>query len=347
MFEEKTQDVILQAMLDNAAAMSDVDLTEGSFTSNALSVAAMAIEDAYQDAETVMANALPDSCDREHLIRFAEARGMEPYPASAARYGVTCNVELPVGFRLTDGLLNFTVTEAGTSAVIQCDTAGTEGNTPTIGESLDAIDYIDGFESCSVTSIVARGTDEEDTEGFRARYLAAIDVSGQFGNEAFYSNIAQGVHGIGKTLVVYDEDKVNIYLLAEGNALPSTAQVAEVQQTAQEQAPVGHTVEAYSPHIIQFDMEATGITPASENTAENQDKIRRFTEEYFFEDRKNFGKNRVMYWSRLTAYVLLHLEQSGSGITSLTVNRVNDSPDDTCSLFSTIFLSVKSMTFNT
>lgn len=325
MFENVTQDTILSEMLEDAAELSDVDLAEGSFVYNALSVAAMALEDAYSDADAVMANAMADTCDREHLIRFAKAKGLEPREATKAQYALECNVELPVGFQLTDGEFDYTVLTEGTTPTAQIETAGSAGNDRTVGLQLSAVDYIDGFETCEITARTGRGEDEEDTEDFRARYFEALDVRGMFGNKAFYKELAMSVDGVEQVGMIYRGGVLYVGVLGPGNAFVSESVNTAVSDLLTENAPFGHTVSVNDlvsmSDSAALNLNVSGITPSSENTEANQDLISTIIQDYIYKMRDNFDTTRYLYGSRLHSYVLAKLEEAGSGITSLTIKK--------------------------
>ena len=314
-------------MLEKAAEISDVTLTEGSFVYNALAVVAMALEDAYTDAEAVMDNAMADTCDREHLIRFAKSKGLVPKPATKAQYALECNVELPTGFRLTDGTNDYTVLTAGTTPTAQIETEGSAGNDYTVGTELSAVDYVDGFETCVITGRVGIGEDEEDTEVFRQRYFDALDVSGMFGNEAFYKRMTQSVEGVEQVGVTYNNGIVKVGVLGPGNTFPSQDVRSAVFNLLYDSAPLGHMCQILNlgaaPYKQTEALKVTNITPASANTQINQALIQQIIEDYYFRLRDGFEKTRYIYHDRLVGYITTKLEETGADVTGLDVVKGN------------------------
>lgn len=197
MFENQTQETILERMIEEAG--SEVPVFEGTLVYSALSLCAVALEDAYDKLEEIYLNAFEDTCDREHLIRFARKKNLFPYQATKARYIVSANVSLTSGDELTDGEKNFTAISNGSPAVIECETPGKEGNT--ISGDLSPVTYIEGFENCTVLSQIVKGEDEEETESFRERYLDALNVKPQYGNIRGYKEITENIEGVGKAYV--------------------------------------------------------------------------------------------------------------------------------------------------
>ena len=343
MFENVTQDSILAEMLTHAAEISDVALTEGSFVYNALSVAAMALEDAYGDAEAVMDNAMADTCDREHLIRFAKAKGLTPRPATKAKYTLSCNVELTIGTRLTDGEHDYTVLTEGATPTAQIETEGTAGNGVLNGTELFAVDYIADFETCTVTAREMVGEDEEDTEDFRARYFEAIDASGMLGNAAFYCNLALTVDGVEEVIVAYEEDDGDVWVAVQG---PGKTNVSEsvrqaVEDLLADRAPLGHTVKVINVISRTLELLVTDIAPASANTAATQALITQIIDDYFYKHNTFSGytlpeEMRTVYHDRLVGYIMAKLEESGSGVTGLDVKKGNGTAFTTDTIFSTM-----------
>ena len=186
MFEEYTFENILERMLDRVS--DDTDKREGSVIYDALAPAAVELQLMYIELDNMLRQCFADTADRTYLILRAKERGMEPYPATAAVLkGVfepaTADVE---GKRFNLDSLNYVageLLEDGTRAVY-CETPGTEGNYH-FGTLLP-LEYIEGLASAAITGIITEGSDEEDTEDFRERYLESLSSQAFGGNVADY-----------------------------------------------------------------------------------------------------------------------------------------------------------------
>lgn len=186
MFEEYTFENILERMLDRVS--DDTDKREGSVIYDALAPAAVELQLMYIELDNMLRQCFADTADRTYLILRAKERGMEPYPATAAVLkGVfepaTADVE---GKRFNLDSLNYVageLLEDGTRAVY-CETPGTEGNYH-FGTLLP-LEYIEGLASAAITGILTEGSDEEDTEDFRERYLESLSSQAFGGNVADY-----------------------------------------------------------------------------------------------------------------------------------------------------------------
>ncbi|MGN1117432.1 MAG: baseplate J/gp47 family protein [Acutalibacteraceae bacterium] len=230
MFENETQEVIMKRMIERAK--DEVSVIEGSLLYNAIALMAVALEDAYDRAEEIYLNAFEDTCDREHLIRFARRKGLLPHPATKATYSVESNVGLTEGDTLTDSEHSFTVTEGGLTAKVECQSVGSSGN-GLVG-SLESASYIEGFESCMITAQLTFGEDEEETEAFRERYLTSLKVSAQGGNKEGYKSLTESLEGVGKaavsTFIKNDLKWVKIHITDESLRAPDEKKVAEIQK---------------------------------------------------------------------------------------------------------------------
>lgn len=265
MFEEYTFENILERMLDRVS--DDTDKREGSVIYDALAPAAVELQLMYIELDNMLRQCFADTADRTYLILRAKERGMEPYPATAAVLkGVfepaTADVE---GKRFNLDSLNYVageLLEDGTRAVY-CETPGTEGNYH-FGTLLP-LEYIEGLASAAITGILTEGSDEEDTEDFRERYLESLSSQAFGGNVADYkekirelnnSEDIAALGGIGQ-IRIYSADQWNgggtvkvVITPREGNiatpelinALQEYLDPIETTGKGMGIAPVGHIV---------------------------------------------------------------------------------------------------------
>lgn len=301
MFENETQEVILERMIEKAG--DGVNVIEGSLIYSALSLCAVALEDAYDKLEETYQNAFEDTCDREHLIRFARKKNLFPIQATKARYIVSANVSLAEGDELTDGEKNYTVISDGVTAVIECETAGKEGNT--ISGELSAVTYIEGFESCTVISQIIKGEDEEETESFRERYLDALNVNAQYGNRAGYRELTEGLDGVGRAFVTAAEKDglkwVKIFITDEELSSPTEEKVSEVQRIIDPEngsgeglASIGHRVEIKPAQEVTVNITAELTLEEKAKSEDILPLIERITDEYFFTLNDSFGRKDIV-----------------------------------------------------
>lgn len=80
MYEDRTQDVIVEEMLSE---LSGIRTDENSIAYNACVKTASELEDAYGDISDIYDNMLPDTQDISHLIAYAKERGISYHYESA------------------------------------------------------------------------------------------------------------------------------------------------------------------------------------------------------------------------------------------------------------------------
>ena len=91
-----------------------------------------------------------------------------------------------------------------------CETAGESGNNYT--GTVIPIEYVDGLETCKITSVLVPGEDEEDTELFRQRYLNSLNAQAFGGNQIDYIEKVNAIPGVGG---------VKVYRAWNGNLKPA------------------------------------------------------------------------------------------------------------------------------
>jgi len=99
--------------------------------------------------------------------------------------------------RFSIGELNYYVSaDRGNGTYeITCETVGEAGNDYT--GTVIPIEYVEGLETCTVTSILVPGEDEEDTETFRQRYFNSLNAQAFGGNRIDYIEKVNAIPGVG------------------------------------------------------------------------------------------------------------------------------------------------------
>ena len=174
------------------------------------------------------------------------------------------NMNVPVGTRFSLEDINFVVIkQLGSEGddfvhLVECETAGAVGN-GYAGE-LIPIDYVDGLTRAETDGIYSAGTDEEDTEVFRARVIESMRSIAFGGNVADYKNKAMTFDGVGqvKVLPIWNgAGTVKLILMSSNLNSPTISEdrIAsiknEVDPTEKQGqgyglAPIGHTVTVVS-----------------------------------------------------------------------------------------------------
>lgn len=201
MYEAQTYEAILARMLKKVLEEnSGLDTREGSVVWLGNAPAAVELTNLYIALDTVLNESFADTASREYLILRAKERGITPQAASAAvlQMAITpISLTLADGARFSIGDLNYYVSanDGGGVYEITCETAGAAGND--YSGNVIPIEYIDGLETCTITSILIPGEDEEDTEVFRKRYLSSMDAQAFGGNREDYIEKVNAIAGVG------------------------------------------------------------------------------------------------------------------------------------------------------
>lgn len=273
MYEDQTENVISSRMMERVSA--ELDKREGSLIYDASMPAAIEFALHFAVVDYFIKNTFGDTADREYLIERALERGLTPYSATAATVKIMAtptDTALPVGSRYSYDDVNYRITkslgEAGTYEAV-CETPGALGNKPS-GRVIP-IDYIRGLQYATLISVIAPGEDEEDTETFRARYLASFNTQAYGGNIKDYQdkvNAIPGVSGVKVYPVWNGGGTVKVVIMTSEYKPASTELVAEVQERldpvpyAQQGvgiAPIGHrvTVESAATSAVNIGLRIT------------------------------------------------------------------------------------------
>ena len=201
MYEAQTYESILARMLQKALSInSNLDTREDSLVWYGEAPAAVELQNLYIALDTVLNETFADTATRPYLILRAAERGLSPQPASPAilQMAITpTTLFLPLNTRFSIGELNYYVSADRGSGnyELTCETAGEAGNNYT--GTVIPIEYVDGLETCKITSVLVPGEDEEDTELFRQRYLNSLNAQAFGGNQIDYIEKVNAIPGVG------------------------------------------------------------------------------------------------------------------------------------------------------
>ncbi|MDO4268690.1 MAG: baseplate J/gp47 family protein [Eubacteriales bacterium] len=250
MFEENTYEVILQRLLDRIP--DTFDKREGAIIYDALAPAAIELHLIYIALDRFLKQPFADTADREYLIRQAWERDVHPHAARAAVWKgrfEPSTLELPEGARFNYEDLNFSITEKLEDGIYQltCETAGSVGNN-CIGQ-LIPINYISGLQKAELVELLAEGTDEEETESLRDRYLTLLRKPATSGNVYDYYNWAMACDGVGavKIFPLANGPGTVKVVIADADKTGATEELcAEVAAYIEERRPIGAAVSVVS-----------------------------------------------------------------------------------------------------
>lgn len=201
MYEDQTYDIILERMMNRVS--DKIDKRPSSPVYDLHSSTAIEFQILYIELEYLIKNSYGDTAAREFLILLAKDRGLSPEPATKAILQgefTPTNIDV-TGKRFNIGEINYVVTEQITPGTykVQCETEGVVGN-QYLGDMIP-MEYIDGLQTASLTSVLIPGEDEEDTEVFRQRYFDSFNEQSFGGNRADYMAKVKSIEGVGSCKV--------------------------------------------------------------------------------------------------------------------------------------------------
>lgn len=332
MFDDRLFDVIMGEMMEAFGA--NVRTDEGSLAWNACAKIAEKLEEVYGDMDAINDNILPDTQDLEHLIRYAEERGLEYHYATAPVVKGVFAQEIEIGERFTCGDYSYIVTEllSGYDYKLECETEGTEANA-TLGE-LEPIDYIDDYQGGTITQILIDGTDDEDEEVFRQRIFDSFKSVAFGGNKADYRSYINNIDGVGGCKPkrrVAGETFIHIPIISDIYGVPSAELVDEVQTIVdplQNQgegdglAPIDHQVIIEAVEGVNVSVSATIIFDGGYSAETSKSLVESAVEDYMAELRRTWEANEFedMYvrLSKIDASIL-----TVEGVLDVTGTKIN------------------------
>lgn len=285
---------------------TDVDKREGSVIWNAIAPIADELAYFYTLLDAVLEEGFADTAERDYLIRKCKERGIYPTDATYAVLRADFNMEIPIGNRFNLGDLNYVIleeiehTESVWSYQLQCEEAGTDGNTQ-FGE-LSAIDFVDTNMEGSITELLIPAEDEEDTEALRKRFLGSFKATVYGGNKAQYKEEILKMSGVGgvKVIPVWNGGGTVKVIIINSNydkaseVLVSTVQNAvdpTPQGTGAGIAPIGHTVTVVSCDEVPIDVSTSCVLEDGYTWDAIKEQVITAFEEYLLEIRKNWEDN--------------------------------------------------------
>lgn len=263
-----TQEFLEKRMLSRVNAK--FDKRQGSIIYDATAPASFELAEAYIMARVILRETFATTASREYLIMRAAEFNVYPEEATFAEVKGIFNREVPIGSRFNYEKYNFIVKELindeSHEYKLQCETAGVGGN-GCIGNILPITD-ISNLTTAQITEIITPGEDEEDTEIFRARYIAALKTIAYGGNGADYKQKALAVNGVGGVKVYrcrYGGGTVGLTILNTEYDVPTEEMVKEVHDVFDPDesgkgyglAPIGHVVTVTGATAVKLAISAT------------------------------------------------------------------------------------------
>lgn len=203
----KTFQNILASMLLRISG--GLNKREGSLIRTSLAAAAWAIEGLYIELANIQKQSFGIYATGKYLDYKAAERGLTRKAATAAVRRGIFDAAPAVGSRFAakdvSPLLVFYVSsepeeEQGVySCELTCETTGAAGNS--YSGDLLALDYVQGLTAATVEEILIYGTDEEDDDSLRARYIESMQSTPFAGNIDAYRSHILAIENVGAVQV--------------------------------------------------------------------------------------------------------------------------------------------------
>lgn len=288
MYEDQTEDLIRQRMLDRVS--SGLDKREGSFIYDGISPAAIELALAYIELDRVLQLGFAQTTYGQYLEYRAAEHGVTRKPATKATgkkvdnnpikiigsngsvvpLGSVFTTKAGIVFKTTEEVI---IGETGqVYADIEADVAGASGNVPA-GTITEIPISIPGVTSVINENPTTGGTDAETDEALVARLLEKVRLPATSGNVAHYLQWAKEVAGVGdaKVFPVWNGPGTVKVVVIDSNKQPASAEIVQnVANYIEEVRPIGATVIVESAAGLNIDVAATVVLDAGAVLADVQ-----------------------------------------------------------------------------
>ena len=254
MFENITEEMLLQRMLDRVD--DKYDKREGSIIQDAIAPTALEHKNMYISLDEVLNESFIDTMSLPYLKRKGAEMGVPYKDASQAVVKFQADAEVAIGKQFTCKDLTFTVTKKLSNFVYHatCDTAGSDANL-CMGDVI-MTENIPNLTEAKIIEISVEGEDDEETETYRNRLLANVNMDAFGGNKSDYKARVGSINGVGGVKVYSGVEwngggTVKVVFTTSSFNVPSPTLVEQVQTEIDPEvnggegvgiAPIGHIV---------------------------------------------------------------------------------------------------------
>ena len=338
MYENMTFNRIAKRMLDRVP--EKYDRREGSIIYDGTAPAAFELAEAYIMARVILKETFATTASREYLILRAAEFNVTPEPATPAEVEGKFSQAVSLGTRFSYDNINFVVNEliddVAHTYKLTCETAGLVGNN-CVGNIIP-IDPLPGLATAAITKVITPGENEEDTEVFRQRYIAALKSKAYGGNGADYKEKVLALPGIGGVKVYRcwnGGGTVKLVVLNSSFELPDSELINEVQTkidpTPQGKgygiAPIGHTVTVAAATEVKINIEATVSTKTGYTVDDVRSALTSAVSGYLLERRKEWCKQSDTDQVAVRVAYILTAMLSVANVTDVTSVKANGQID--------------------
>ncbi len=300
MNEIPTYEEILQRCLDRVP--NNIDKRQGSIIYDALAPCCVELAQLYIELANTFDLVFIDSAVGEYLDRLVEQNGLIRKKATKALRKGEFNIVVPVGSRFSDGNNTYIVIEniiGTTNSKLQCEQAGSVGNN--YYGSLTPITYLVDITKAELTDLIEPGTDIEDDESLRERYMEYVTSPEFGGNIADYQNKVKAIEGVGgcKVIPIWNGGGTVKLIITDANGgIPGQTLIETVQelvdptqdQTGLGIAPIGHIVTVVPAVSKKISISGTFTLEAGVDIREIQEPVNEIVDNYLLSLSNNWDK---------------------------------------------------------
>lgn len=230
MYETLTYENVLQTMLERIP--NDMDKRPGSIIFDALAPAAAELAQAYIALEQNLDLGFADTASGLWLEKRTQELGVYRREAVKSVREATFDIPVDVGERFYIDDVYYAVIEGGTTARVECETAGVTGNDPVSGSGMLPVDYVPGLTSAMLGDVLIPGEEAESDDSLYERYVEQIREPSTSNNQAQLKQWAREVEGVGdaKVFPLWNGDNTAKVVLVDSTGSPASAELVSAVQ---------------------------------------------------------------------------------------------------------------------
>lgn len=283
--EQNTNEIIIERLLEQIT--KDIDMSEGSFTRDILSVVSNEMEQAYINLDTVLDVVFAQTSYNEYLDKRVEEFGIFRKQGTKATGTVTLTgdsgtlVLKGFGVETEDGLKFYTTEEVtiGTGGSVdvkvEAEDVGTAYNVPA-NTIILLSKNTDGVDNVNNTNPLSNGVNTESDEDLFDRFKLKVQTPATSGNANHYKLWALEVTDIGEAKVfpLWNGDgTVKVVVINSNRRAVTSTKVTEVANHIEEERPIGATVTVKSASEVTVNVDFTATLDSNYTQAEAEQNV--------------------------------------------------------------------------
>lgn len=241
MYEDITADILKQRILSRLPADDSRDEDSPLYIITG-PIAQETVDTTLKEVSFGIEQSNPLTANRYYLEQFARLYNIYPNPATPSQVEGEFDIELEIGTRFSKDQVNFYVSEflryedGYYYYILTCEQVGEVGNVAP--GNIIAIYFIKNLQHAVITRLLVPGEEVEDTEVFRARFLASFRSKRFCGNISDYFDELAEAEAVGKFKVLrcrnykgeVDPEWVTVIFTDTLYKRPSDEQISQLQE---------------------------------------------------------------------------------------------------------------------